>query len=127
MNNHERQECRRQRERREDDDALAKAMPNINRAHRDCERECLDLKATIDEQEGIIEGQDKSISDLVARIKALESLLAEAGLELHNLTHSLRNRMDSMQKFDIITKEAFELIDKIDAILPATEDNKDAQ
>ncbi len=114
MNSHERQECRRQRERREDDDALAKAMPNINRAHRDCERECLDLKATIDEQEGIIEGQDESISDLVARIKALESLLAEAA------DHC--DVMYSGGSVNVIEYAA--MVSRIYAILPVTEVDK---
>lgn len=46
--------------------AISNPMPDINRAHRECERECLDLKA---------------------RVNALESLLARASVEFQQVLY----------------------------------------
>lgn len=74
--------------------AEANPMLTINRAHRDCERECLDLKV---------------------RVSALKSLLAEAGTELFETN-------DHLEKYcGVRLFSADEIIKRIDAILLATE------
>lgn len=53
MNNHIREERRLAAERR-DSTPMIDQGHTINRAHRDCERECLDLKARITEAESLL-------------------------------------------------------------------------
>lgn len=98
MNNLEREERRKLHERREEDLYLPEYP---NRAHRACERECIDLKD---------------------RIKALEYLLARSGTDLQTLVNHCRDEgwdENYLGEFD-------DLVEEIDAILPDTEGEKDA-
>lgn len=97
--------------------ALANPMPEINRAHRDCERECIELKSQLDKQEILIIKQDK-------RISSLESLLVRAGDEIYEYNNFLKYISEALVKKEDI-KNTKKLLAEIDAILPATEDKKD--
>lgn len=95
MNNHEREERRKLHERREQQ--RISWAGDINRAHRDCERECIDLKA---------------------RVGALESLLSESCEKLIELNDYIDISVG--HSFD----SADEIVKRIDAILPAPELDK---
>lgn len=119
MNNHEREERRKLQERREDDDDLTKAMPNINRAHRDCERECLDQKARIKALESELNSTQEAMDAYASesfkskdRVKSLELVLAKLGDVLYDFPRSENDAIDR-------------ICAEIDAILPATEGKKD--
>jgi hypothetical protein len=141
MNHREREDRRIEADRRVAEEESRKTCPLINRAHRDAERECLDLKDRINELD--MQLSERILMDemdinalkeaglwnnyygnpnslyIVQRIKALESLLAESGSVIYCLAKEYGSYIGLHD-----TRRMLELCEGIDAILPKTEEVK---